>query len=83
MPRVAQNQGGVSGRPLTSCLLPDHSLLGAVELLGGAFPSVDGWRGGLIEVGLRRSPHFIAVMIRVASLAVPNGPVSVTATAAR
>lgn len=69
--------------PETRCPLPDHRLHRADQLLGAAFPSVDGRRGGLIQVCLRGSPHFIAVMIRVASFAVPNRPVSVTATAPR
>lgn len=66
---------------LINCLLPNHGLHGADKLLGTTFSSVDGWRGGLIEVGLRGSPHFITVMVWVASFAVPNRPVSVAITA--
>lgn len=69
------------GKLLKNCLLPNHGLHGADQLLGTALPRVDGWRGGLVQVGLRGGPHFVTVMIGVASFAIPHRPVSV-ATAA-
>lgn len=66
---------------LINCLLPDHGFHGADQLLGATFSRVDGRRGGLVEVGLGGSPHFVTVVIRVASFAVANGPVSVTIAA--
>lgn len=66
---------------LINCLLPNHSLHGTDQLLGATFSRVDGRRGGLVEVGLGGSPHFVTVVIRVASFAVANGPVSVTIAA--
>lgn len=78
--RVAQREGSFQGKLLTT-LLPNHGLHGTDKLLSATFPGVDGWRGGLIEVGLWGGPHFVTVVIWVASFAVPNRPVSVTTTA--
>lgn len=66
---------------LINCLLPNHGLHRTDQLLGATFSRVDGRRGGLVEVGLGGSPHFVTVVIRVASFAVANWPVSVPITA--
>ena len=76
----SERRQSFQGKLLTT-LLPNHSLHGTDKLLSATFPGVDGWRGGLIEVGLWGGPHFVTVVIWVASFAVPNRPVSVTTTA--
>jgi len=61
---------------------PYHSFHSAHQLLGAALPGVDGRGRGLVQMGLRRSPHLAAVMVDMATLAVADRPVAVAPTAA-
>lgn len=61
---------------------PYNSFYSAHELLRATLPGVDGRRRGLVQMGLRRSPHLAAVVVDMATLAVANRTVAMTPTAA-
>lgn len=67
---------------------PNDSFHSTHQLLGSAFPGVDGRRGGLVEMRLGGrgggggcGAHLIAVVVGVTSFAVAHRPVSMPPTA--
>lgn len=73
--------GHVYGLVESRSVLPHHSLHSAHQLLGSTFAGVDGRGGGLVEVGLRRGPHFTAVVVDMATLAIANRAVAMAPAA--
>lgn len=62
--------------------IPYNSFHGAHKLLRSALPGVDGRGRGLVQMGLRRSPHLAAMVVDMATLAVADRPVAMAPTAA-
>lgn len=63
-------------------LVPNDSFHHADQLLRPTLPRVDGRGRGLVQMGLRRSPHLTAVVVDMATLAVADGPVAMALAAA-
>lgn len=80
--RIGFSQCTGNGRAQLLRSAPYHSLHGAHQLLGSTLAGVDGRRRGLVQMGLRRSPHLAAVVVDMATLAVADWPVAMTSTAA-
>lgn len=67
---------------MTSVFIPNNRFHGAHKLLRSTLPGVDGRRRGLVQMGLRRSPHLAAVVVDMATLAVADRPVAMALAAA-
>lgn len=68
--------------PSSTPFVPNDSFHRAHQLLRSALPRVDGRGRGLVQMGLRRSPHLAAVVVDMATLAVADGPVAMALAAA-